>query len=189
MLENNLVSVKNYIKSFIETEQICLNTTNPDFVSELVKSSSEMQEAFITCLKKPTGSSTTKSTISSDEENEKKKQLFLQMLSGLDDLDESIETSKQVKMHKHLTQVYFSFVRKQIRDFVPKRIHHKMVKLVLDEFESHLQDHVFTPYVMNRTVDQVLVEDESTVEDRQRAEKLLDAVNKALQNMIDIQCF
>lgn len=188
MLENNLLSVKNCIKSFIETEQICLNTKNPDFILKLVESSSEMmQEFFIsTSSKKPTSSSTTKS---SDEEYEKKKQLLLQMLFGFQDIEESVDTSKQVKMHQNLTKVYFDFIRKKIRDFVPKRIHHKMVKLVLDEFENHLQDHVFTPYVINRTIDQVLVEDELTVQDRQRAKMLLDAVNKALQNMIDIQCF
>ncbi|XP_050063434.1 dynamin-1-like protein [Aphis gossypii] len=194
MLDEKLNDLKIFIKSFIETYQTCLNTTNPNFLFQLVRSSTEMQDENISAFMNNTGKSIDdhKFVISEDnekEESEKKIQLFKQMLSGLNDLDKNIETSKQVKIHKCLTQCYFEFIREIIRDFVPKRIHHKMVKLVLDNFEQELDDKVFTPYVINRSFEEVMTEEEGVIDERQRVENMLNAVNIALKNMIDIQCF
>lgn len=121
------------------------------------------------------------------DDDECKLQHFKEMLCGLK--DQTVETSKQVKTHKHLTSCYFEFIRDILGDYVPKRIHHKMVKSVLDDFERELDDKIFTLYVMNRSFDEVMVEEDGVVEDRETVEKLLDAVNKALKNMVDIQCY
>jgi len=192
-LDYKLENIKEFIKSYIETYQTCLNTTNPKFLFQLVKSSTEMQESFMTLyMSNPIGDSI-KNNVGSEEDEKDKESLkiqhFKQMLSGLNDLDHTIETSKQVKIHRCLTQCYFDFIREIILDFVPKRIYHKMVKLILDDFEHHLDEFVFTPYVLNRSFDEVLVEEDGTVEDRNTVEKMLDAVNKLLKNMIDIQCY
>lgn len=179
------MSIKEFIKSYIETYQACLNTTNPDFILELVKSSNVIQDAFISTH------ITNKKGLSNDEfikaEEERTKQLFKQILSGINDLDETLESSKQVKMHRNLTYCYFEFVRKIVRDFVPKRIIYKMVNHVLNNIDHYMHEYVFTPYVTNRSIDQVLVEDNNIVDDRNRAEQLLNAVNKALTTISDIQ--
>ncbi|KAL4107245.1 hypothetical protein QTP88_017629 [Uroleucon formosanum] len=193
MLDDKLTNIKEFIESYIETYQTCLNTTNPKFLFQLVKSSTEMQESFITFyMSNPIGDSIKSNRDSEGEEKDEenlKIQHFKQMLSGLNDLDYTIGTSKQVKIHRCLTQCYFDFIREIILDFVPKRIYHKMVKLILDDFEHHLDEFVFTPYVINRSFDEVLVEEDGIIEDRNNVEKMLDAVNKALKNMIDIQCY
>lgn len=193
MLDDKLTNIKEFIKSYIETYQTCLNTTNPNFLFQLVKSSTEMQDSFITSYVNDNVSMKTNTNSLKDEDEQDEESLkiqqFKQMLSGLNDLDNTIETSKQVKIHRCLTQCYFDFIREIIRDFVPKRIHHKMVKLILDDFEHHLDEFVFTPYVLNRSFDEVLVEEDGVIEDRNRVEKMLNAVNKALKNMIDIQCY
>lgn len=177
MLEENLVNLKDSITSYIETQQTVLNTTNPDFISLLVNLTPDEQLNFL---------SINKNTVVSEEQ---KKHLFQQMLCGLNDLDVDTDKSKHVKMHKHLTKCYFDFIRKQVRDFVPKRIKHKMINLVLKDFENRLQNDLFTVYIINKSVDEVLIEEDEVVEDRLQTEKLLDAVKKALQNMIDIQCY
>jgi len=191
MLDDKLLNIKEFIKSYIETYQTCLNTTNPNFLFQLVKSSTEMQDSFITTYMNNSTTTNAVSFKNEDEQDEEnlKIQQFKQMLSGFHDLDNTIETSKQVKIHRCLTQCYFDFIREIIRDFVPKRIHHKMVKLILDDFEHHLDEFVFTPYVLNRSFDEVLVEEDGVIEDRKRIEKMLNAVNKALKNMVDIQCY
>ena len=76
-------------------------------------------------------------------------QQFKKILTGLNDFNITIEALKQIMMHKWLTQCYFDFISEMIIDFVPKRIYHKMVKLVLDDFENELDEKVFTPYVIN----------------------------------------
>lgn len=186
MLEDKLISVKEFIESYIETYQTCLNTANPDFLIELVKSSTGLQDVYVTTH---TDHICKDQYDSQDDEqlraeDEMKKQLFKQMLWGLNDLDKSIETSNQVKMHRNLISCYFEFIRKNVRDFVPKRIQHKMIKIVLDDFENQLNEHVFTPYVINRSFEEVLKEEDSVVEDKKRAKQLLDAVNKALENTL-----
>ncbi|KAL4089916.1 hypothetical protein QTP88_024852 [Uroleucon formosanum] len=193
MLDDNLNNIKEFIKSYIETYQTCLNTTNENFLSQLVKSSTKMQESFNTAyMSNPRGDSR-KKNVGSDEDEKKEENLKIQhfklMLSGLNDLDDTIETSLQVKIHRQLTRCYFEFIREIIGDFVPKRIFHKMVKLILEDFEHNLDELVFTPYVINRSFDEVLVEEDGVIEDRNRVQKMLDAVNKALTNMDDIQSY
>jgi len=195
MLEEKLNNLKDFIKSFIETYQSCLNTTNPNFLIQLVRSSTDIQDASIAALMNNNTSKHTKNkkfVSVEDDENEiqqKNIQHFKQMLSGLNDLDNTMETSKQVKLHKSLTKCYFDFIREIVRDFVPKRIHHKMVKLVLDTFEQELDEKVFTPYVINRSFEEVMTEEEGVIDERQKIEDMLNAVNIALKNMVDIQCF
>lgn len=184
MLRDKLTIIKEFIHSYIETYQECLNTSNPDFIFELVKSSNALQEAYISAH---TTNDKCYSNEESNDEGEGMKQLFKQMLSGLDDLDETLETSKQVKLHRNLTRCYFNFTRKIICDFVPKRIKQKMVNLILKDLDSHLIEFVFEPYLINRCFDQVLAEEESVVEDRNQAELMLNAVNKALSNMPELQ--
>jgi len=187
MLEDTSIRIKEFITSYIQTYQACLDTTNPDFILELVKSCDVIQDAFVSTH------ITNKRGLSNDEfmkaEEERTKQLFKQILSGLNDLDETLESSKQVKMHRDLTRCYFEFVRKNVRDFVPKRIIYKMVNHVLDNIDHYMHEYVFTPYVVNRSIDQVLIEEDTIVYERNRTEKLLHAVNKALKSMMDIQCF
>lgn len=186
MLEDTLISVKDFVKSYIETYQACLNTTNSDFILELVKSSDAVQDAFLSMH------TTNKKGLSNDEfikaEEERTKQLFKQILSGLNDLDETLECSKQVKIHRNITRCYFEFIRKIVLDFVPKRIIHKMVKYVLNSIDHYMHKFVFTPYVLNQSIGQVLVEDEHIIEKRNRVSQLLNAVNKALKTMVDVQC-
>ncbi|XP_050063687.1 dynamin-1-like protein [Aphis gossypii] len=195
MLDKNLNNLKDFIESFIETYQSCLNTTNPNFLIQLVRSSSDFQDANIAAFMSNNSIKNTENhKCVSLEDNKKKEnenyiQLFKQMLSGINDLDNDIETSKQVKIHKSLTQCYFDFIKEIIRDFVPKRIHHKMVKLVLETFEQELDEKVFTPYVINRSFEEVMTEEEGVIDERQKIEEMLNAVNIALKNMVDIQCF
>lgn len=190
MLEEKLVSIKDFLTTYIKTYQNCLNTTNPDFMIELVKSSSEFQNAFIETYTKELRLSNEhecddESELES-EYNERNKQLFKQMICGLNDFDETMDSSKQVKMHKNLVECYFMFIRKNIRDFVPKHIKYVLVNEVLDCFDHYMNEYLFTPYVINQSFDKVLAEEESIVEDRYRVEKMLSAVNKALENMVDI---
>lgn len=186
MLDEKLTNLKEFIKSYIETYQTCLNTTNPNFLFHLVRFSTEMQDLNMTAFMCNANKTMAEGN---DEDDDSKIQQFKQMLTGVNDLDSTIETSKQVKIHKCLTQCYFDFIREIIRDFVPKRIHHKMVKLVLDDFEHELDGNVFTTYVIEQSFNEVLIEEKGTVEDRERVELMLFAVNKALKNMLDIQCF
>lgn len=176
MLHENLQNLKDFIKSYIETQQTVLNTMNPDFISLLVNSTPVNQMEFLTM--------DNNKLITEDE----RKHLLQQMLCGRSDIDINIATSKHVKIHKHLTACYFDFIRTQVRDFVPKRIKHKMINLVLKDFENRLYNDLFTSYGLNKSFDEILEEEDEIVEDRIQAENLLDAVNKALQNMIDIQC-
>lgn len=186
MLDDKLINLKECIMSHIETYQTCLNTTNPLFLLKLVHSSPDKDDADDSAnISLPSIGGITREDTEEDEEN--LIQQFKELLSGLNDY--SVETSKQVKIHKRLIYCYFEFIRDILGDYVPKRIHHKMVNLVLNDFEHNLDEQVFTPYVMNRSFDEVMVEEDGVVEDRQRVEQLLGAVNKALKNMVDIQCF
>lgn len=186
MLEDTIVSIKEFIKTYIETYQACLNTKNPDFIVELVKSN-VIQDAFIL------SHITNKKGLTNDEYIKAEEGRFLQFLKqiilGHNDVDKTLETSKQVKMHRELTHCYFNFIRKNIRDFVPKHINYKMVNHVLENIDHHVYTFVFTPHVVNRNIDQLLVEDEYIIEERIRSEQLLNAVNKSLRTIMDIQCY
>lgn len=186
MVENTIQNIKEFIRSYIETYQASLNTTNPDFISELCKFSNVIQDMF------ELTAATNRKGLSNEEftkaEKERTKQLFKQILSGLNDLDHTLETSKLVRLHRNLTRCYFEFVRKIVRDFVPKHIIYKLVKYVVINIDHYMHEFVFTPYVVNRTIDQALMEVDSVVDDRNRAVQMLNAVNKALKNMTDVQC-
>lgn len=198
MLADTLASIKWFIASYIETYQACLNTANPDFVVELARSSDAIRNAFVghpgaaAAAAAAAAAVNKKGGPSSDEyaraEEERARQLVKRVLSGLDDLDETLESSKQVRMHRDVTRCYFDFVRRMVRDFVPKRIVHKMVNHVLDTIDHYMHDTVFAPYVNNKCIDQVLVEEDDAAADRNRAERTLNAVNNALKTMMDIQC-
>lgn len=192
MLDKTVSSIQEFIKSYIETYQVCLNTTNPDFLLELVKSAPNVKHYI-----NQNGYGDDDDDDDDYEENNSQledndktnEQILKLMISGINDLDESLESSKQVKIHRNLTKCYFNFVRKNIRDFVPKRIQHKMVELILKDLDNNFIECVFTPYVSKHCIEEVLIEEEGVVEDRKRATLLLNAVNKALSNMIDIQCY
>jgi len=112
------------------------------------------------------------------------------MLSGLSDKNESLENSEKVKIHKELSYAYFKFIRKIIVDFIPKRIKHKMVNAFINSLDTNLYEKIFQKYLLENKTDTILSrEDENFEEDRQDAKKKLDAVKKALSNMIDIQYF
>jgi len=64
-----------------------------------------------------------------------------------------------------------------------------MTNLVSDEFESYMHNNIFTNYITNNSFKQILEEEEVIVKKRQQTEKILDGVNKALKNMIDIECY
>jgi len=48
MLDEKLPKIKEFIKSYIETYQTSLNTTNPIFSFKLVNLSTKMQDSFFT---------------------------------------------------------------------------------------------------------------------------------------------
>jgi len=183
--------LKEFIKSYIETYQSSLNTTNPNFLFHLVRPSTEMQDFNITAFMSNTNKTNEVGNGGDKERDEKelKIQQFKEMLSGFNNLDSTIEMSKQVKIHKFLTQCYFDFIREIIKDFVPKRIYQKMVKLVLDNFEHELNFKVLITYIIKQSFDEVFLEKEQTLKERKRVEQMLFAVNTAIKNMIDLQCF
>ncbi|XP_060856952.1 dynamin-1-like protein [Metopolophium dirhodum] len=180
ILDENLTNLKESIISHIETYQTCLNITNPLFLLKLVRSSKVKCNTvdFNGTLHDVLKIIDDDDDYDDDDDND-----------GSNDADKTIEISKQVKIHKRLTYCYFEFIREILGDFVPKIIQHKMVNLVLDNFELNLNEKVFIPYVLNQSFDEVLVEEDGIVEHRIKVKQLFDAVNKALQNMIDIQCF
>jgi len=164
--------------------------TNPIFLLKLVRASTDE-----CCNTENNSFHDDSSCLSSDDsqqdtEHNKEENLihkFKEMLCGLN--DHTIKISDQVKVHKRLTLCYFEFIREMVADYVPKRIQHKMVNLVLENFEDELNEKVFSSYVINQSFNEVLIEEKGIVEDRERVEQMLFAVNKALKSMVDIQCF
>lgn len=122
-----------------------------------------------------------------NETEENPKELYKQMSSMLNDLEDTQDSTKQVKTHRIMTECYFVSVRKIIQDFVPKRIKHRMLQTVLTAFENRMHQEVFVPYVIQRAFDKVLIEEESVKEDRLRTEEMLKAVDEALNIMVEIQ--
>jgi len=114
-------------------------------------------------------------------------QMLNQLLSGLNNQEVSLESSEQVKLHRDLSQCYFEYIRKIVRDFVPKRIKHKMINSFLKVLDKRLNEKIFQTYLIEKKIDEVLLEDESFQKDRKDLDTKLDAVMKALKNMIDIQ--
>uniref|UniRef100_A0A2S2PUU3 Dynamin-1-like protein n=1 Tax=Schizaphis graminum TaxID=13262 RepID=A0A2S2PUU3_SCHGA len=217
LLEENVNNIKEFIASYIESYQECLNTANPDFIMEIVKSNNTIQEEILaaaninnyatddtsdTLLTQPAftfGKSLEKSIplpqLIPDKMAQLKKieinriQMLNQLLSGLNNQEVSLESSEQVKLHRDLSQCYFEYIRKIVRDFVPKRIKHKMINSFLKELDKRLNEEIFQSYLIEKKIDEVLLEDESFKNDRNDVEAKLDAVRKALKSMIDIQYF
>lgn len=185
LLNDTIKDIKEFIRSYIETNQLCLNTSNPDFIIELIKSSELFQEELKTI--QPTNRKMFYTNTNGTEE-EKAKQIFKLLVTGTNNMDGTIEKVKQIKVHRNLTTCYFNFIRKNVRDFVPKRIIHKLVNYTLEHFEHNLHNYVIESYVNNRSLDQALTELDGVAEDRNKAEQMLIAVNKALKSLMDIQC-
>jgi len=209
LLEENVNNIKEFIASYIESYQECLNTANPDFILEIVKSNNTIQEEILAaanisnCVNEDTSDNlltqpcfTFGKSIPQpipDKLAQQKKieinriQMLNQLLSGLNNQEVSLESSEQVKLHRDLSQCYFEYIRKIVRDFVPKRIKHKMINSFLKVLDKRLNEEIFQAYLIEKKIDEVLLEDESFKKDRNNIETKLDAVSKALKNMIDIQ--
>lgn len=185
ILGETLDDIKIFIKSYIEIYQESINTYNEDFMREIVRLSNKIKKTNylwrhgsnpkITVEYLPTG------------HEEDPKELSKLMFDALNDLEDTDESTKQVKTHRILTECYFNTVRKVVQDFVPKCIKHRMLQTVLSTFESRMHQEVFVPYVVERAFDRVLVEEESVKEDRQKTEEMLKTVDKALNIMVEIQ--
>ncbi|CAI6349193.1 unnamed protein product [Macrosiphum euphorbiae] len=211
LLEENVKNIKDFIASYIESYQECLNTANPDFILEIVKSNNTIQEEILAaanisnCVKEDISDNlfsqpcfTFGQSIPQpipDKMAQLKKieinriQMLNQLLSGLNNQDVSLESSEQVKLHRDLSQCYFEYIRKIVRDFVPKRIKHKMINSFLKVLDKRLNEEIFQTYLIEKKIDEVLLEDETFQKDRNNVETKLDAVRKALKNMVDIQYY
>ncbi|KAE9544744.1 hypothetical protein AGLY_000286 [Aphis glycines] len=211
LLEQNVNNIKEFIASYIESYQECLNTANPDFIMEIVKSNNTIQEEILAAanINKTSDGNTSdifltqspftfgKSIVQPipDKMTELKKieinriQMLNQLLSGLNNQEVSLESSEQVKLHRDLSICYFEYIRKIVRDFVPKRIKHKMINSFLKDLDKNLNQEIFQTYLIEKKIDEVLLEDESYKKDRIDVEAKLDAVRKALKSMVDIQYF
>nr|QQL12339.1 cytochrome P450 CYP6CY8 [Aphis craccivora] len=185
LLEQNVNNIKEFIASYIESYQECLNTANPDFIMEIVKSNNTIQEEILAAA----------NINKSSDENSTEKieinriQMLNQLLSGLNNQEVSLESSEQVMLHRDLSICYFEYIRKIVRDFVPKRIKHKMINSFLKDLDKRLNQEIFQTYLIDNKIDEVLLESESYKKDRIDVEAKLDAVRKALKSMVDIQYF
>lgn len=192
-MDTNVTNIKDFIKSYIETHQSCLNMTNPDFILKVVKSSSEIRNAYIYTHAKYIRNSTHNDGTyyrSSEEfmkmEENTKRQILEQMLCSMNNLNPTKESSRQVNMHQTLTHSYFDCIRDCVKDFVPKHIQHKMVNFILDTLESQLTKEVIIPYCA-KSIEEVLIEEEGVAEKRKQTQATLTAVNNALQIMEDVK--
>lgn len=197
LLDENVNNIKEFIASYIESYQECLDTANPDFILEIIKSNNTIQEEILAAanINNYTDDSDSTSDGNWKDMSQPKKieinriQMLNQLLTGLNSNDESLESSEQVKLHRDLSQCYFEYIRKIVRDFVPKRIKHKMINSFLKVLDKRLNEKIFQTYLIEKKIDEVFLEDESFHNDRKDLDTKLDAVNKALKNMIDIQYF
>ncbi|KAL4119868.1 hypothetical protein QTP88_012631 [Uroleucon formosanum] len=197
LLDENVNNIKEFIASYIESYQECLDTANPDFILEIIKSNNTIQEEILAAanINNYTDDCDSISDGNWKDMSQPKKieinriQMLNQLLTGLNSNDESLESSEQVKLHRDLSQCYFEYIRKIVRDFVPKRIKHKMINSFLKVLDKRLNEKIFQTYLIEKKIDEVFLEDESFHNDRKDLDTKLDAVNKALKNMIDIQYF
>jgi len=195
LLEENVNNIKDFIASYIESHQECIDTANPDFILEIIKSNSTIQEEILAAANinnwKDDSDSSSDGNWKDMSQHKKielnRIQMLNQLLTGLNNNDESLESSEQVKLHRDLSQCYFEYIRKIVRDFVPKRIKHKMINCFLKVLDKRLNEEIFQTYLIEKKIDEVLLEDESFQKDRKDLDTKLDAVMKALKTMIDIQ--
>lgn len=206
LLDDNLKSIKEFILSYIETYQVCINTSNPDFITEILNSDNTIQDEILNAI-----------DITKYEKNYKpelvlnsskmpvfqlpdrmteitrlniiKTQMLNKLLTGLNynKNEASLELPEQIKLHKHLSKCYFEYIRKMVRDFVPKRINHKMINLFLKNLDKRLNEDIYQTYLKEKKIDEILSENESFEKNRKNVETKLDAVRNALKNMVDIQ--
>ncbi|XP_050541198.1 dynamin-1-like protein [Daktulosphaira vitifoliae] len=203
MLDETVNDVKYFVKSYVKTYQNCITTISPDFLSELIQSEKLLALA--------SGAEFTEETeVFSDYEEDKnyvkqsvkyvnygqlriimtdeeKKQVLLKILSGTNELNKNNEISNQVEFHRKLTKCYFKFVRKNVMDFVAKRIHYKMIDSILDNFEKYMIQNIFEPYMRENKFNEILQEEEEIIKSRIKAEMNLNAVKKALETMTEVQ--
>lgn len=186
MIKENVDEIKEFIKSYIESYQEYIDTTNNDFLVEVVKSKNLIGNCSIECFASNVRERKN-SDSSEDSENNmnemKRIQMLQQLLSGSNDYDESFELSEQVKLHKELCRCYFIFIRKIVRDYVPKRIFHKMVNEFVKNFDLRLNEKIFESYYIDKKMEEVFCEEKHFQVDREQTEEQLDAVRKALKSM------
>lgn len=211
MLDEITSSTKEFISSYIETYQESIDTTNQDFIMEMSKSTdkgfiqevlsvseSNIDDNCIYSSKSSEGESL-KNTFHKgqhlEEDNEvstaeESKMTMIKLLfSGQSDEEQCLETSKQVNLHKDFIQCYFDFVRKSVKDFVPKRIKHKMVYSFVKDLDKRFCEELFQKYLMENKINLILSEKESAQEDKEHTVLILNSVRKALKNMLEIQYF
>jgi len=197
LLEENVKSIKEFIASYIESYQECLDTSNPDFILEIVNSNNAIQEEILAAANinnykcnSDSSSDGGWNNMSTGKKVEIKRiQMLNQLLSGLNNNDDDLESSEQVKLHRDLSICYFEYIRKIVRDFVPKRIKHKMINSFLKDLDKRLNQEIFQTYLIDNKIDEVLLEAERFQEDRKDVIIKLDAVKKGLKSMVDIQYF
>ncbi|KAE9544736.1 hypothetical protein AGLY_000278 [Aphis glycines] len=197
LLEENVKSIKEFIASYIESYQECLDTSNPDFILEIVNSNNTIQEEILAAANinnykcnSDSDSDDGWNNMSQNKKVEIKRiQMLNQLLSGLNNNDNDLESSEQVKLHRDLSICYFEYIRKIVRDFVPKRIKHKMINSFLKDLDKRLNQEIFQTYLIDNKIDEVLLEDERFQVDRKDVLIKSDAVKKALKSMVDIQYF
>ncbi|XP_050541201.1 dynamin-1-like protein [Daktulosphaira vitifoliae] len=205
MLDDRVDEIKCFIESMIETYQFSINITNPDFLSELLKSSDILEVASTTnftkdpeifyennhadsqYIKQPVSYKDNKLIIKHSDKH--KKQLLTQIFSGVNELDDNMKTSKQVKFNSEVIKYYFLFVKKIVADFVPKRIQHKMVDFIVEEFENYLIKNLFEPCMEEQKFNEILEEDPNVTKLRIKSKTTLKAINKALITMGEVQYF
>lgn len=191
LLESKLGKTKKSIRSVIKTYQVSINTTNPIFLSELINSSIMCQKSFKSNNEKYLYKLRNSQNLQSDLltlEKEIIKDLYKEMLAGLCGMYDSDEICVQVQLHKHLITTYFIFIRNTLRDFVPNCINHKLIQFVIKKFDKQLKKDVLIPFINIPSSERMLVEEEGVAEERQRAELLLNAVNRAFKCLDEIQC-
>lgn len=152
LLEIKLNNIKKSIKSHIKTHQKFLNTTNPNYLLQLINSSTECSSSFI--KDKSTIYNNLRSNLCYSEIDNIEKEIvsnmykdILSSLGGLNNYKNKIDV--QVKLHKRFISCYFDFIRNTLRDFVPNRINHKLVNFVLKKFDKKLKADVFMPFINN----------------------------------------
>ncbi|CAI6375600.1 unnamed protein product [Macrosiphum euphorbiae] len=188
------MKLNNIKKSYIKTHQKFLNTTNPNYLLQLINSSTECHSSFIKDKEQYYRNiSSNRSTLNAysvfeNMEKEIVSNMYKNIVSSLGGLnDYKNEINVQVMLHKQFTRCYFEFIRNTLRDFVPNRINHKLINFVLKKFDNKLKADVFMPFINNQPSGRMLVEKVGVAEERQRKEQLLNAVNKAFKSLNEIQ--
>uniref|UniRef100_A0A2S2NZJ5 GED domain-containing protein n=1 Tax=Schizaphis graminum TaxID=13262 RepID=A0A2S2NZJ5_SCHGA len=116
-------------------------------------------------------------------------QMFNQLLTGLNYEESPQELPEQIKLHKYLCQCYFEYIRKIVRDFVPKRISHKMINSFIKDLDKRLNEEIFQTCLREENIGEILSEHESIEKNRKDIEIKLGAIKSAIKTMVDIQYF